>query len=187
MCSHFARCERYISLLSTVGVAFWVQTWQNIQQPCIFLCWFLMHVLRITCPCGWRGCVVVFLSVFSVLFNSPSVFLSLSHPILVIAVWIFVFGLSGVGLIVHLCAALAVSSICHIYCTSMQFSDGVEKKTSLYLELTSPHTTVPEMKSGKIMFKSCRRCFTVDAGYATPQSLKCWFFPKQLLLKGTLK
>lgn len=111
----------------------WVQTWQNIQQSCIFLCWFLMHVLRITCPCGWRGrAVFFFLSVFSVLFNSSSVPLFLSHPIIVIAIWIFVFGLSGVGLIVHLCAALAASSICHIYCTSMQFSDGVQKSFTLF-------------------------------------------------------
>lgn len=115
----------YLCCLPLVWL-FWVQTWQNIQQPCIFLCWFLMHVLRITCPFGWRGCVV-FLFQCSLYYLIPPSILSLSHPILVITIWVFVFGLSGVGLIVHLCAALSVSSICHIYCTSMQFSDGVEK------------------------------------------------------------
>lgn len=104
----------------------------RIYSSRVYSCWFLMHVLRITCPCGWSGCVALFsFNVFCLLrypcLISPP-FFSPPHPTMVITVWIFVFGLSGVGLIVHLCAALAVSSICHIQCTSMQFSDGVEKK-----------------------------------------------------------
>lgn len=136
--------------------------------------------------------VFLFLSLFSVLFNSPSVFFSppsLSFSLtpsslsqyeslyLAYLVW----GLSFIYVLLLLSPPSVTSTV--PACSFLM----AWRKTLLYLELTSPHTAVPEMKSGKIMFKSCRRCFAADAGYANPQPHKCWFFPKQLLLKRTLK
>lgn len=58
------------------------------------------------------------------------------------------------------------------------------RKTSLcYLGLTSPHATVSEMKSRRIIFMSCRRSFRVHAGYATLRSIKWRFFQSSCCLR----
>lgn len=77
------------------------------------------------CPCGWRGFVYCFFQCSLSYLISPLVFFPLPPPTPTLR-----HGLSGVGLMVRLCAA--VSSICHISCTSMRFSDGVDKHFTLF-------------------------------------------------------
>lgn len=93
--------------------------------------------------------------------NSPLLFFLFHFRLLLIAVWIFVFALSGFELIIHLCTLLAFCPICYIDCTSMQSFWWQGEK--LYLEVMSPQVAVPVRKSIKSHFKklqeiSCFRC-----------------------------
>lgn len=163
---------------------FRVQTWQNIQQLCIFLCW--LHVLRITCPCGWLGRAVFFYFQCSVLFNSPSClsplllylplmsFLWLQYESLYLAY--LVWGLSFIYVLLSLSLPSVTSTV--PACSFMM----VWRKCSFIWN--SRHLT--------LLFQKWRAERNHDN---TVRRSKLWYptvtqmviFPKQLLLKETLK
>lgn len=147
MCSHFERCKRYISL----SVWFFGSKHdRNIPQLCIFLCW--LHVLRITCPCGWLGRAVFFFFNFSVLsylilpllYLPLMSFLWLQYESLYLAY--LVWGLSFIYVLLSLSLPSVTSTV--LACSFLI----AWRIMFLYLELTSPHTTVSEVKGWK---KSC--------------------------------
>lgn len=192
MCSHFARCKRFTILVVNRGCGFLGPNMTEytaalyiplfVFDACLennmslWLTWLWWFFCFFHCSLSY---LIRPLSFFPLLLS-----LSLSpHPRyrnMNLCIWLIWCGAYRSSM----CCSCCLLHLSHLLYQHAVFWWRGEK---LYLELTSPHTAVPEMKSGKIMFKSCRRCFAADAGYANPQPHKCWFFPKQLLLKRTLK
>lgn len=136
-------------------------------------------------------CLFVLLSVHYLLPPPPSFLLppslSLTHPIIVIAIWIFVFWLIWCGAYrSSMCCSHCLLHLSHpLYQHAVFWCRGERKK--LHFILNSCHLTLlfQKQRAEKIMFKRCRRSSTCRCRLCNPTSTQMVILPKHLWSRET--